>query len=403
MNIKYNTKLKKISKIRGLIKNIFFSSIIFLIFLCFLEILLRSTHLFNARISFSEPDPILAWRFTPGHTYWGKKENDHTVTGRINSYGWRDKEWAIKKPINTYRIAVLGDSYVEAFQVESDYTFLALTERQLNEKYKLKVELMNFGRGGYTQTEELLVLKNEVVKFSPDMVVLFFFPVNDIKDVSRETAGNLIRPFYNVSKNGKLILDTSFVEKREFKIKCLINWFKQHSALISLLCERYNSYKMQKQARAESMTDAKRKKTIQKKIEGYLSICTDKPAARYLRGYQLNKILIKAMWKYCKDKEIRFMLVTIDTPVYIPGEEKKYKLIDPTFDANFFEDDLKSFAKSINIEYLGLQRIFRQSFENKGIPLHWEHGHWNYEGHKIVANALIDKIISILSPNTSDE
>ncbi|MHA1344074.1 MAG: hypothetical protein ACTSQG_08815, partial [Promethearchaeota archaeon] len=46
------------------------------------------------------------------------------------------------------------------------------------------------------------------------------------------------------------------------------------------------------------------------------------------------------------------------------------------------------------LTFTGLQRIFRQSFKNTGIPLHW--GHWNYEGHKVVANALIDELGSIL-------
>lgn len=161
---------------------------------------MRATHLFNARISWSERDSILVWRFTPGRRYWFKKENDHPVTGRINSYGWKDKEWSLQKPAKTYRIAVLGDSCVEAFQVESDQTFLSLTEQQLNKNQDIKVELMNFGRSGFTQSEELLVLKNCVSQFYTDMVVLFFSP-NDIEDVSRETAGDLIRPFYHISES----------------------------------------------------------------------------------------------------------------------------------------------------------------------------------------------------------
>ena len=40
--------------------------------------------------------------------------------------------------------------------------------------------------------------------------------------------------------------------------------------------------------------------------------------------------------------------------------EKSCKTIDPTFDANFLEDDLKDYATSLNVEYLGLQRLFRQ-------------------------------------------
>ncbi len=393
---KLQKRLQKSLKIRRLIKNIFFSSFIFLIFFGCLEILLRTTHLFNAKVSWSEPDHILGWKFTPGRKYWFNEENDHPIKGRINSYGWRDKEWSIKKPINTYRIAVLGDSFVEAFQVEMDRTSLALTESQLNNNQHNKVELMNFGRSGFTQTEELLVLKNCVSQFSPDMVVLFFSP-NDIGDVSRETAGDLIRPFYHISESEELILDTNFVKMREFKIKCFINWFKQHSSVISLLCERYNSYKKQIRARAKRKPNTKGGGTSPKKLEGYLSLCTDNTDANFLRNYKLNKILIKTMSEYCKEKGIRFILVARENRAYTPEVEEKYKLIDSTFDANFFENDLRNFAKSINAEYLGLQRIFKQSFKKAGVSLHWDH--WNYEGHKVVANALTNKLSSIIYSN----
>ncbi len=335
-NFKLQKILQKSSKIRHLIKNIFFSLFIFFIFLGILEIVLRTTHLFNAKISWSEPDHILGWRFTPGRKYWSNEENDHPITGKINSYGYRDKEWSLKKPPNTYRIAVLGDSFVEAFQVETNRTFLTLTEKQLNRNHNIKVELMNFGRSGYTQTEELLVIKNCVTQLSSDMVMLFFLPSNDIEDVHRETAPDLIRPFYHILESGELILDTNFVDMREFKLKCYINWFKQHSALISLFCERYNLYKRQKRSKAKSRANAMGGEISPKKLAGYLSLCTDNADAAYFRNYKHNKILIKAIAEYCKEKGIKFMLISIDNKAYIPEVENKYKLVDPTFDPNFF-------------------------------------------------------------------
>jgi len=184
---------------------------------------------------------------------------------------------------------------------------------------------------------------------------------------------------------------------REFKIKCFINWPKQHSSVISLLCERYNSYKRQIQARAKSKANAKGGETSPKKLEGYLSLCTDNPDANFLKNYKINKILIKAMSEYCKEKGIRFILVTRENRAYIPEVEKKYIIIDSTFNADFFEDDLRTFAKSINVKYLGLQRIFRHYLKNTGVTLHW--GHWNYEGHKVVANALTNKLKSIIYSN----
>ena len=388
--MKTNSKIATKSKIRKVTQNILFLLIVFLLFILALEIVLRTTHLFGASISTSEPCPILAWRFSPGHKYWCNKENDHPITGRINSYGWRDKEWSISKPQDTYRIAVLGDSYVEGLTIESDRTFLALAENKLNKDYNLKIELMNFGRSSATQTEELLILKNDVKQFSPDMVLLFFLPENDIEDVARETTSLTMRPFYNISRDGELILDTGFRETRGFKIRCFINVFKQHSALISLLCQRYNALQQ----------GGNRTGASPGKIERHLSLCTDNPDATYLRNYQLNKLLIKAMSEYCKVNGIRFMIVCIDTE-YLPENEKVYTAIDSTFNVNFFEDDLKVYAKLLDTEYLGLQRILRHSYERDRIPLHW--GHWNYQGHEVVANAIVDKLKSIIELNENNE
>ena len=55
------------------------------------EITLRTTHLFGARIACSEPNSTVGWRFTPNCKYWYGREGDHPITGRINNYGWRDR------------------------------------------------------------------------------------------------------------------------------------------------------------------------------------------------------------------------------------------------------------------------------------------------------------------------
>ena len=148
---------------KSLLTNAIFSFVVFCLFLLVLEIILRPTHLFNARISWSEPDETYGWRFAPGAEYWNRPAEGGRSSGIINSYGWRDVEWSLKKAAGIYRVAVVGDSYVEAFQVESSETFLKIAENMLSNKGH-KVELMNFGRSGFTTTEELLVIRDEVVQ-----------------------------------------------------------------------------------------------------------------------------------------------------------------------------------------------------------------------------------------------
>lgn len=402
------------SKMKRTLLNLLFAVILFSLFIGALEIVLRTTHLFGAALSWIEPDPFVGYRSVADSHYWYNKENNHPITGRINSYRWRDKEWSQGKPSNTFRIAVLGDSMVEAFQVESDRTFLSLTEYQLNRtpNQDIKVELMNFGRSGFTQSEELLVLQKEIVQFSPDMVLAFFLPSNDIEDVSKETAEELRRPFYHISENGQLILDTSFIDLPQYKIFSFLSPFKQHSALLSLIKERYDFFRGRVMGyKYKMMSKSKKEEILQdKKIAPpFLSLCTKNPNVKFLKNYQLNKILIKAMAEFSKQKGIKFMLVTWDIPSYIPEFERKFVAIDSTFNANYFEDDLGEYTRLLNIEYLGLQRIFRRAYENTGSPLHWETPHWavssmlgafsphlNYEGHKVVADALVNKLKPII-------
>lgn len=365
----------------------------FMIFIGVLEVVFRTTHMFGAAVSYTEPDPILGNRYTGGANFWFHKENIYPITGKLNSYGYRDKEWQLEKPANTYRIAVIGDSYVEALQVELEKTFLSQTEHNLNQGLNkgYKVELMNFGHSGYTQSHELIVLKNEVQKFSPDLVLLFFLPGNDIDDISKETARNLIAPFYTVSDSDELLLDTSFNETAGYKIRSFINWFKQRSTLLSFMTQRFNIYTRDRRMKKVNLVNDNKKDKV---IKGYLSLCTANPDPLYLKNYNLNKRLIMAMSDYSKERGIKFILVAINMKYYIPELEKEIAAVDPTFDVNFFEDDLRDFARSHDMDYLGFQRIFRESYKKSGSALHW--GHWNYKGHKVVADALTDKLTGII-------
>ena len=62
-----------------------------------LEIFLRATHLGGARLSWSQPDSLIGWRFTPNKAYYHFGENETPRVGRINSLWWRDKERIVEE------------------------------------------------------------------------------------------------------------------------------------------------------------------------------------------------------------------------------------------------------------------------------------------------------------------
>ena len=390
--------MSAISKILNSLKRIFinllFILIIFIIFLTIIEAVLRKTHLFGAHRTCFRPDNKIYTRFIPNSVYWFKEENDHAIISKINNYGWRDKRWDVIKPENVFRIAILGDSYVEALQVELDSTFIYLTQKKLNKVYNT-IELMNFSKSGFTQTQELIVLEEDVLKFNPDMLIVFFTCRNDIRDVRKETCPNFMRrPFFIDANEDSLILDTSFTKTREFKIFSMINPILRHSALLTMVLKRYHTWKRAKETL--NFYNKNNDTANNVKIEGYKSLCTKNPDPQFLKSYGLNKILMKKMIDLCKNQNTIFLLVCISNSEYIPENEDKIKKIDSSYDPYFFERDLKMFSDSLDVHFLDLQTSFRKSYKSYQKELHWVH--WNYEGHKVVSEALTNKLLSII-PN----
>jgi len=131
-------------------------------------------------------DPVVGVALCPNAEGWWTKEGRDYV--RINSQGLRDCEHTKAKPENAVRIAVLGDSYAEALQLPMEKAFWAIMEASLRECGSLpgqNVEVINFGVSGYGTAQELLILRQKVWDYSPDIVLLAITSLNDITDDSR--------------------------------------------------------------------------------------------------------------------------------------------------------------------------------------------------------------------------
>ena len=73
-----------------------------------------------------EPNEDIGYAYKPDQTVLWTRENRARV--HINALGLRDNETTAQKPQGTYRIALSGDSEVEALQVENHYTFENIAE-----------------------------------------------------------------------------------------------------------------------------------------------------------------------------------------------------------------------------------------------------------------------------------
>jgi hypothetical protein len=199
------------------------------------EIVLRA-------IGYSSPvfysvDSSRGYALTPNMQGWYRKEGTTYIT--VNSDGLRDVEHATAKPTDTFRIAIIGDSYSEALQVNIDETFWKILEQKLNgcgDKFeKKKIEVINFGVSGYGTAQEFLTLRERAWKYSPDLVLLAVTTNNDITDNYRAFKRTEI-PYF-VYRGEELMLDDSFKNSAKFKFETSFlsrtgSWFRDNLRVI---------------------------------------------------------------------------------------------------------------------------------------------------------------------------
>lgn len=118
---------------------------------------------------------------------------------KTNRYGMRDYEYSMAKASNTIRVCLLGDSISFGLGLESlDQTFENLLEKRLNRYGPTnKFEVLNFSVAGYNSYQEEIVLKEKVLKFSPDMILVGFCLNDDsytdgIGELAKEMSPNAL-------------------------------------------------------------------------------------------------------------------------------------------------------------------------------------------------------------------
>ena len=143
------------------------------------------------------------------HARFQYTKSSFSVNVEQNSIGAHDVEHSLKKDKGVKRILVIGDSFVESYQVSLEKIFTRRLEQLLNRSVKeSKYEVISLGMSGYGSEKEYHLLRNIGIKFNPDLVILLFLEENDIRDVSLSLSGD-VRRWNEFEKNLKKIVSES--------------------------------------------------------------------------------------------------------------------------------------------------------------------------------------------------
>jgi hypothetical protein len=104
---------------------------------------------------------------------------------RTNRFGMRDKEYVLKPPANTYRIALIGSSFAMGGGVSGEQTFENLLEDRLSREGpgvpRRHYEVLNLAVGGYNNLQYVVVMGRKVFQFAPRAVLLVMHGIEGIR------------------------------------------------------------------------------------------------------------------------------------------------------------------------------------------------------------------------------
>ncbi len=133
-------------------------------------------------------------------------ERGGEVSLRFNREGVRGVDFAIEKPANVRRVAVIGDSMIAAIASDEEQTLVHRLESQLNEKSAAaRWEVMNFGVSGSSTGQELVLYRERVRKYQPDFVVCAFCVANDLGDNCTQLTSSRSRIYFDIDDRGELV------------------------------------------------------------------------------------------------------------------------------------------------------------------------------------------------------
>lgn len=290
------------------------------------------------------------------------KTPDYTVEFRTNSKGMRaNRDFPYEKPVGVKRIVVLGDSFGMGYGVSLEGSFTEQTRRKLEISLGQKVEVINLSVSGYGTAEQLLMLRHEGVKYSPDLVLLTWH-ATDPND-------NLRSGLFELKEGQLLHKNATYlpgVKIREFLFSfAAYRWLAGNSHF-------YNWIRDFAGGKVKKIIASMKSSKLEAQSE---AVDTTSP------DYSLSIALLEAMKQETEGAGAKLLLLEI------PNRVSRVEFIVS------MPDEIRQ-----RFDYVSPIHAFRQQ---SGNMLYWEksHGHFTPLGCKLVGEVLIGRIVGQFNSN----
>ena len=261
-------------------------------------------------------------------------------------------------------------------------------------------EVLSFGVSGWGTAQMYLTIRDEVILYKPDYVVLAFFPGNDLKNNIYELELNPYRPYFEL-KNDDLVLSRSPVTDTNLKRE-IYRFFRDNLIIVQLIRESvanlFWEISLQKQIKDinnEFTNDYDKKiKLIDDATWG-----NSLDSKFVINSWALLESFLLKISKDLKTNNSELLTLVVSRAEVVDYEEEYVKKMakDNNISNIFYpEQRLEDFGKQNNIHIISISRYMSDWNWNKNNQLTNFHGfnetlgsgHWNENGHKFTGDII---------------
>jgi lysophospholipase L1-like esterase len=321
------------------------------------EVAIRTIHLLRDGIPFFEStaggrvgpitlDPELGWRATEHYeeslVETTKAGKPYTVRRSQKQYGFR--QFGDPGSSRT-KLLVIGDSFTHATAVSDDRTYHALLAKALD------VEVFAYGVGGYGTLQEFLVFDRYIDTIRPDMILWqycandFINNDNELERLSLINNNGWIRPYW---QNGRIRL----LSPKESSLR-VREWINRHSRFLYFIVSRLDRLRV-----------AHSRDTVEVAIES-----EGRRHAGFLRAVGVTDELMGKVRARAGTRPIMAFNCVRDEPY-----DKAFQDISAHHGITYWDD---------------VASVVRAADERGDDVYAADGGHWNEQGHQLVAEAIV--------------
>lgn len=371
--------------------------------LVLIEIVLRQFYFPTASpAAYRKPDPILGWRLEPSVRLINQNV-EFSVPIEYNSRGWRDTEHTLEKPEGTFRILVLGDSFMEAYSVALDDAFHRQLESLINASRATQIEVINLGVGGYGTLQEYQVFMEEGRLYDPDLVLVAFYTTNDVRNNSMEIEAESTETFKVNSRPYLLpggpddweVVTTHYelaVQEYEEAIRQAqeedTGFSIENLAIVRLI--------RQAQLRRDSQALTSADANLEQNLHFWIGVDSCEPTVIYDEAWTITSRIFARLHQAVEDSGGQLVVFTVPGLQEVDQEFKaRVEELDPDhiycLDSLPGNDRLRDVLSDLDVPMLDLVPTFREEENNKGVDLfRWTDQHWNEAGHALAAEQVYE-------------